>query len=187
MKLWRGNRDVTEQKEDPVIRETVEDPVTSRPMCNIHIDLTGWNRGYDDIRHFLNVAHDTKKVIGYMGDHTVLENGFLVPGKRSGLHTYSAEIDVDESVSSPHLHLVGGKVVRLADITLRLEDCIVDKPRYTLSGLYETLPNNQMNTRMRALREYLTEVGFQDESIAARKETRLKLLETHYRRLISDQ
>lgn len=123
----------------------------------------------------------------YDGDHIVLENGCLDRGKDSRLHTYFAKINVEDSVSGPHLHLAGGSMVYISDVFPSLERCLVEEPHYTLSGLYETLPDNGMDTRIDALNVALSRVGFEDNSIATHKEVRLKLLEGHYRRLVSDQ
>ena len=69
-----------------------------------------------------------------------------------------------------------------------IEMGIKPSPRYTLDGLYSILPNEKMNTRIKALRGALQQhANYQLESIAKRKETRLKLFENAYRRKVSGQ
>ena len=62
-------------------------------------------------------------------------------------------------------------------------------PIYTLSGLYENLPNEKMNTKIAVLTDEIKKHNpdFEFNSIAKSKELRLKLLENKYRRLVSDQ
>jgi hypothetical protein len=72
--------------------------------------------------------------------------------------------------------------------TLKFSSIPFSRPHYTLDGLYSTLGNDRMNAKINALQqELLGRVGYRDESICSKNHTRLKLLESKYKKLVSDQ
>ncbi|VVB78072.1 Uncharacterised protein [uncultured archaeon] len=165
------------------------------PIFNIHLKITGWEgpfRDYNEFRHVVdhfNYLPDSS-TIGYR----VLENGKLVPGTKTGLHTYSGEIDLSEFDMHIHFKSGIGHIVKEGN-SIFLKDEKDDynagfprTPIYALEGLYATLPNNQRITKIRKLEKELKEQrGYEFNSIARLEKTRLKLLENTYRRKISSQ
>jgi hypothetical protein len=141
----------------------------------------------------------------------LLDGSLLCSSLDNRLHTYSAEIDLEEVDFSflkipdtlemrpyrhyglPHLHL-GPRMV-IADIDpasfeeskpLRLMCSPFSRPHYTLKGLYDSLPNERMHTRIDALKDELARRnGYSFESIVTSGKTKLKLLENLYRRKVS--
>jgi len=174
------------------------------PIFNVHLKITGWEGPFGDYNEFRHVVRG----LNYLGDsstiaYKVMENGKLVPGLREGLHTYSGEIDLGEM--GLHIHYNGGGIgpllregdsVFLLDEKMNYENGMKRKPRYTLQGLYETLTDNRMNTKIKRLEEELkeqdkykfnTNLRYQFNSIVKHKETKVKLLENAYRRRVSNQ
>ena len=68
------------------------------------------------------------------------------------------------------------------------ENAPLSMPHYTLEGIYYMLDNSKMSTKINAIqKELLEKKGYEFNSIATKKETRVKLLELKYRQLISNQ
>ena len=183
------------------------------PICNLKIDLTGWQKNYSSLIDFVNLSEKMNVLSKFYGDFRLLRDGSLVRSPLdSRFHTHEVELDLRENFrynfpdtfemrpfrdyNPPHLHFKNnGKI--LGDIspdsfddieTTKLSCSPFSKPHYTLNGLYFTLPDMKMNTKIEALqKEILYKTGYKSESIATRKETRLKVLENTYKRKISDQ
>ncbi len=168
------------------------------PIFNLHFEITGWQGPFRDYNEFKDVVDK----LNYLRDsstiaYKILEDGRLVPGSKEGLHTFHGELDLKGISRMLHfysengnLHYIyrGGENLFLAGIFKNNKDGINQKPRYTLQGLYATLADNKINTKIRRLEEELKEhKGYEFNSIARHKETRLKLLENAYRRMVSNQ
>jgi hypothetical protein len=182
-------------------------------VCNLHIDINGWQRTYRNLDYQTFLSNSKKLgVLGkFRGDFRLLMDGSLIPSiPDEGFHSYGAEIDLDEVykinfsttkfgplryLGLPHLHFVpGGEIVghihpdSLEDRSeLKLTSCPFSRPHYTLKGLYNSLEDEKFNTKINALRDELGRGGYVDNSIANRKQTKLKLLENRYRRKVSNQ
>ncbi|MFH1248797.1 MAG: hypothetical protein V1660_01455 [archaeon] len=122
----------------------------------------------------------------------------MVKGFKNDLHTYHGTIDLDDLGEGPHIHFNEKKGIDYvvdSNEGIFLKDVMGDakyaekiSPIYTLGGLYHSLPNNRMNTRIEALKDTLfAHARYEFDSIAKRKETVLKLLEHKYREFVSDQ
>ena len=135
---------------------------------------------------------------GFLGNFILLSSGELKKGTQKGLHTYVAELDA-ESPSNIHIHY-GKSMLLLRKSRGKIETeyyPISEKsrrsPKYTLGGFYDTLPNQEVGTRLKALKHEFNRQGLQERllnfnnSLAKRNETKLKLLENLYKREISDQ
>ena len=162
----------------------------------MHIDIIGWKREYLNLTHFLNTAEKATVLREIQGNHILLRNGVLCPNSHDyKLHTYFGEVDLEEDYTFPHIHLSDG--FTLGDIDPesfkestkpRLRGILFSRPHYTLEGLYSTLPNERINTRINAMQKELFErKGYLFESIVTRKAAKLKLLENAYKRIISNQ
>lgn len=175
------------------------------PLYNVDISLNDWQGPFKDKDIFEIIAKryvDATK--NFAGKRKVLRNGKLYSGSDSRLHTRKGSVNLYE-LGQPHVHFddgglqyVEGPLAAFGGVTLDSTRKYWDDreflggdkrlPWYTLSGLYSTLPNEKISTRINALEEHLKHhANFDFGSIAKRKETRLKLLENAYRRLVSNQ
>ena len=173
------------------------------PLCNVHISLNDWQGPFKDEDIFEIIAkryNDAKK--NFAGKRKLLRNGELNLGSDSRLHTRKGSVDL-YALGQPHVHFddgglqyIEGPTAMFGPVTLNSNrkywESFSDEDRrlpwYTLNGLYSTLPNERMSTRIQVLEKHLKHHAcYNFESIARRKETRLKLLENAYRRLVSNQ
>lgn len=180
------------------------------PIFNVGISIDGWQGPFKYMGEF-DSMHKKKQQARefYSGRFMVMNTGRIARGGKTGLHTRKGTVHLDEPNPLPHVHYKDGGI---DDISFKdgcayidnIHDIFCDaansdkenaemlekalKPTYTLEGLYSTLPDQKMNTRITALEQQLKEKrDFAFQSIAKRKETRLKLLEHQYRRKISGQ
>ena len=160
---------------------------TPVPAFNIVIDIEGWEGPFDSLEEFEGMAHKVSIAESqYVGQFHVLSSSRLSHGFKEGVHTYKGEVDLrDQPIHVHYGH-------RIDDIYFTSEGTFFGRrdrvPKYTLQGLYKTLPNDKTSTRISALRSTLeSRVGYKFDSIATRKEVQLRLLENQYRRRISDQ
>jgi len=138
---------------------------------------------------------------GFLGNFVLLSSGELRKGIQKGLHTFVAELEA-ESPRNIHIHYGKNRGTMLilekhkGEIVTEHYPISVksrESPKYTLEGFYDTLPNQEVGTRLKALKHEFGRQGLQERllnfnnSIAKRNETKLKLLENLYKREISDQ
>lgn len=171
--------------------ERIKKKTSAKALFNIQFNVVGWERGFRHVDEFRCAARKLEE-IGSERKFTVYSDGRLVHGLEKGLHSFCGEIDLreDHPRYEIHIHYFKGDVEHISTKgnNLVLKDILVTSPRYTLEGLYSTLPNEKMSTRIGALKTALQEhVGYEFKSIAKRKDTRLKLLENAYRRRVSNQ
>jgi len=163
-------------------------------LFNIQFDVNGWEGPFSDVNEFRHVSKQLEKIKSARA-FIVANNGILTHGTKEGLHTFYGEIDLRESYL--HFHYSSGmadRIVKEGDdlvleyLAINKKNGVESSPRYTLDKLYSTLSNEKMSTKIGALREALQQhANYRSESIAKRKNTRLKLLENAYRRKVSDQ
>jgi hypothetical protein len=177
----------------------------------LNIYFTGWEGVYSDLSHFKNIAKKVEILEPFLGEKTLLLDGSLSSGFNVKLHKFDLEFDLREGYNVdgtfyinskwesfqyynlPHAHFEGGTVISVSPQFFmkkipQFMDGAFSRPYYALRGLYSTLPNEKLNTRINALRqELLIRKGYHEDSIAIRKETMIKLLENKYRKLISNQ
>ena len=163
---------------------------TEVPLYNVDISFREWKGPFRNIREFEHIAKIFTRIEGLKGSFFVTNEGRLVIGSQQGLHTYKANIDLTQP---NHVHI---EEKLPSYLEYKNEKIFLDayyqtpnnKPVYTLNGLYETLENNKLNTKIKALEDNLkNHKDYDFNSITRPKEIRLKLLENAYRRLISDQ
>ncbi|MBU2616259.1 MAG: hypothetical protein KKC19_04105 [Nanoarchaeota archaeon] len=166
----------------------------SRPVFNIDIGVDGWQGPFDSLIMLRSTADKTEIAKKYfVGQFHVDNSGRLWRGHEKELHTFEGKVNLWEwhDNESPHVHYEGN----FNDIFIRGGEVkfehgtVIERPIYTLQGLYISLPNDKMNTRINTLEDELKyHAGFEySGSIAKRKETRLRLLENKYRKMVSDQ
>jgi len=176
--------------------------VAPRALYNVEITLTGWEGPFESKAEIHRMSSLLKKYEGVGWRSRVLETGELIWGKQKGLHTYFGKLDV-QGVGFPHVHFKGGEmnyIIREKHNKIFFSEIVSGyesrrelgmkprSPRYTLQGLYATLPDNKLNTKVRFLEEVLKEHEDYDfESIAKRNEIKVKLLESAYKRMVSSQ
>ena len=130
-----------------------------------------------------------------LSDCHVTDTGRIVDGTIGGLHTCEGEMNLDES--SQHIHFEGEGIGNFKNdwplIPFYLDinrSGLSVTPRHTLSGLYAQSKESNHFDLLRGAFEAHTSFEmdkFLEESISTREETREKLLENKYRRMISDQ
>ena len=158
------------------------------PLFNINIALKGWKGPFKDIAHFELIADRERDRRNCNGDFYVLSGGRLLKGKKENLHTFKGDLDLEEYT---HVHHNYG--IHISDIISKNGDLFFShifgtNPVYTLQGLYNSLPNKKINTKINMLIDALeTHTNYKFNSISKRKETKLKILENAYKRLISNQ
>jgi len=138
-----------------------------------------------------------EKGCGFLGDFVLLSSGELKKGKQKGLHTRVAKLEAEfpesihiylsKSKSNFYLREEKGKIVTEYYPTSKKSRALM-VPFYTLKSLYGALPNQEIGTRLKALRHEFHKHELQDKlsnfnnSIAKRNETKLKILEGIYTR-----
>jgi len=174
-----------------------------KPISNYKILPEGFKQGpFKDFgeleEEYLAVQ---EKGRGFLGNFVLLSSGELKKGIQKGLHTFVAELDAE---SSRNIHIHYGKDMGSMFILGKYKGKVVTEhypvsekdqqpPIYTLEGFYDTLSNQEVGTRLKALKHEFNEQGLQERllnfnnSLAKRNETQLKLLENLYKREISDQ
>jgi len=181
---------------------------TEKALFNLEIDIDGWQGPFKDTFDFRYIAEKFAQAEqNYKGTFYVTESGKLERGNKEGLHTYKGIVYLSHiyPFENPHVHYSKGRGLDYLCISKEgvfLEDikkdraidkripsiAINQKPIYTLKGLYASLPDQKMSTKINALRtELKAHRLYEFESIATGKETRLKLLEHKYREMISNQ
>jgi len=191
-------------------------PDPKQPICNLHIDINGWQRTYNDADwgEFTSNANRLRVLGKFRGDFRLLRDGSLVyASPDSRFHSYNAEIDLEEVSGAlerpdtfemrpyrmynlPHIHKVpGGEILgnvhpdSLEELgPMKLMCSFFSRPHYTLKGFYDSLSDGKMHTRINALiTELARRRGYSFDSIAVHGKTKLKLLESRYRKDISNQ
>jgi hypothetical protein len=167
-----------------------EEEKPEEPLFNISINLRNWQGPFKDINYFLIVEKTVSQFSLYHGKEShVCKDGRVSLGHIEGLHTFVGDIDFPEA---DHLHY--GR--NISEFEFRNNNLFLTNigknPIYTIEGLYSTLSNNKINTKLKALSDVLklstpSQYKTFSESISTRKETRLKLLENIYRKNISNQ
>ncbi len=184
-----------------------------QPICNLKIELNGWQGNYTDFSSFMSTANKLRILGKFEGEFRLLLDGSLINASPNPMfHSYSATLHLEEVsrldfeqgfktrpfryLGLPHIHLKDNGYI-FGSITpdsfgelkpTKLMCSPFSRPHYTLEGLYDSLPNEKMNTKITALqKELLERTGYVFESVALRKDTRLKLLEHQYRRKVSNQ
>lgn len=173
-----------------------EDKKGKLPIFNLSTNITGFQGPFKNLNEFLSRSESAKYFKNYIGVFHVCRNGELKHGFINGLHRYRAEFDLEELTSFSsykHIHGDNGKVL---DIYFKNDKLFLyrvpSEPIFTLDGLYSILPNQKINTKINAMLIILKDYNREDfgdslQSIATRKETKLKLLENKYRRIVSNQ
>ena len=172
-------------------------------LFNLNIKLEGWKGPFDDFDQLERMAGLVKS-FNEAGDkfRVVRQDdgkGRLHKGYEEGLVTYMGKIDLNEKISDIHVHYrlngTGRGFNRIfiekifnEDNGFFLDDAGVN-PRYTLEGLYGTLKDERINTKINALVGELEKHASFDSSVILntkerKKETKLKLLENKYKNLI---
>ena len=176
-----GKKTKTEKKEE-------------KPLFNIEINIDGQQGPFKSFDYFLYIAKTADRVSkNYIGSFSVTDNRRLIRCVTKGLHTYRGEIDLEETPAFGVYHVHHHHGIGVSDIihengNIFLSHIFDEEPIYTLQGLYNSLPNQKINTKINALLGSLeNHTNYEFNSIATKKETRLKLLENAYRRLISNQ
>jgi len=203
LELFKRNRNEDRKRDKKKINSKKELQV----LFNVNCELIGWQGPFKDTEKLKRIAKQVEFAEkNYRGKFKILENGELVKGSEKGLHTYFGEADLD-APKDLHVHFPGGGfyyihtchgktfLEGMREAYQFRKDLEKDnirehrlQPTYTLSGLYETLSNKRMSTKIKVLTDSLKrQVDYDFESIAAGKDTRLKLLECVYRRKVSNQ
>jgi hypothetical protein len=173
----------------------------SLDVFNISFSISGYHGPFRDFYDFFSRAEIASKVKPYVGNFHVNNNGEVKPGFINGLHTLNADFDLDEfrsssgilgGISMHHIPYNSEQYSGILDVLVSSEKMLFldvrGNPIYTLDGLYSTLPNNKINTRINAINQCLEYFDNPlDNSIATRKETKLKIAENLYRRKVSNQ
>lgn len=147
-------------------------------LYNLHVKLD------DNLRNFDSVLKEKlyNRVAPFVGLFKVLDSGELVTGIEPGVHLYEASLDLSQD---DHIHFDGG----IANLSLVLGKPVLTRgykikdTTHTLQGLYRASRASRPDAKISILEDVLGE----DNSIVQKEETKLKLLENRYRRLISDQ
>lgn len=185
---------------------------SNQPICNLHIDIKGWQRTYTDLdfREFLSNAYKLRVLGKFAGDFTLLLNGSLSQRFTEGLHKHNGEIDLYRVhnlnfpdnfemrpfrfCGLPPIHSENGRIFgnihpdSLRELQpLKLTCSPFSKPHYTLEGLY-TKTGEDIDKRIETLEnELLVRKGYQIQSIAENPKLKIKFLEKKYRELVSNQ
>ena len=186
----------------------------ARPLFNLTITLSGWQGPFKntwELRYMAEVVARAEKL--YAGDFHVTEDSKLNRKHMQGLHICRGVVDLRElyPLEDAHVHfddeLVLGNSRSLEYITVIKEGVFFEHPLdlelerryadityvrrcpvYTLQGLYETLPDDKVNTKIAALAEALEQHrGYTFSSASRNKTLVLKLLENKYRHMVSNQ
>jgi len=158
------------------------------PLFNLNISLNDWHGPFAHISSLVMAAEKVKKNLHLVGERHVTSKGDVKNGKIDGLHTFQAEMDLYQE---GHIHYGPNQRI-LSFIQPRIVNYhdLPKHPRYTLKGLYETLPQRCRNdplSQIEALSQEFTTREIAFGSIAKHSKTILKLLENKYRREVSNQ
>jgi len=132
----------------------------------------------------------------FLGDFTLLSSGELVRGFEKGLHTRVREIDENLGGREYHLHDMGHAGILY--ISKKGKKLVTEYyptnsdgiPIQTLNGLYDGLPNQEIETKIKAVKQEIHKRGYYEiltranENIAKSNDLKLKLLENTYKREI---
>lgn len=173
-----------------------------KPLYNVDIKLTGFQGPFNSLVDFEVIGKLVSRLRDLQGKFYILENGELVSGKKERIHTFYCELDVSVIGRLPYIHYPNGQLSYITRIKGKpfLEEGVMDyktrfehgieprNPMYTLKGLYNTIENDRLNTKINALTDALKEhVKYDFQTIAKRKRTKICLLENAYKRLVSNQ
>jgi hypothetical protein len=171
----------------------------SVPLFNLNLKLDDWKGPFDSFSIFLRTA-DLAKTFSRLHDQKfhILSHkygGELASGNKEGLHTYNGTIGLYE-YNIDHIHYgTNGKHDKMSKFDIRegdkfILDAVGINPIYTLEGLYTTLEDEKMTTKIRSLSGELEKhTSFDPNEILKNhlkrtKETKLKLLENKYKNLV---
>jgi hypothetical protein len=186
------------------------------PLFNINISAKG-SINFDDttnsiiaeniINRYMELRQILRRTV------KVLSDGKIIPGKEDGLHTYEADMDVEDFILDPHIHYNNSGMIETIE-TFKGEIYLKSireyhrdyqtfegsrfgkklKPHYTLNGFYQARKIKSIDERIKALEAFFIDKESQQPEhqriqigSIAKEYTRLHLLENNYRRTISNQ
>ena len=169
-------------------------------IANIKINPGDWPQGpFPNINDLKNAYTRVQNLEFFLGNFIIFNSGELKRGSEKGLHTIVKTMDATLWNGDYHLHGMGIKGILYLRkkgkklVTENYPRCFSDNPHYTLSGLYGTLPNQEIGTKIKAIKQELHKRDYHkiltqfNHSISKNNKLRLKLLENLYKREISDQ
>ncbi len=167
------------------------------PLFNLSVELSGWRGPFREVYSFLGTAKNAMKYEKLIGVNNITAEGRIISGQERGLHTFKAEINV--ALIPSHIELffpvpeskrIPGVLTLVSATEVRREDLPLS-PVYTLEGLYATLANQEVDSKLEILSR---ELSLSEEEKSVVRDfgedflpIALRTLENRYRKEISNQ